>query len=61
MEIFVLGFYVIVILLIWWVVRIFGAIFRGPRWRRRQARKNWDYTDWLLSRQAVRRSRRDRW
>lgn len=61
MEIFILGFYAVLFLILWGIARLFGAIFKGPRWRRRQARKNWDYTDWLLSRQAMRRSRRDRW
>jgi len=51
----------IFILFIWLIARALGALFRGPRWRRRQIRKNWDYTDWLLSREAMRRARRDRW
>lgn len=58
MEIFGL---IIIILFFWFVARVFGAIFRGPRWRRRQVRKNYDYADWLESRRVMRRARRDRW
>ena len=53
--------FVLFVLAIWLIARALGAIFRGPRWRRRQARKNWDYADWLASRQAMRRARRNRW
>lgn len=55
MELFIIAFYV---LLIWMIARFCGWLFRGPRWRARQARKNWNYTDWLLSREAMRRARR---
>lgn len=49
------------ILFIWFIARVLGAIFRGPRWRRRQTRKNYDYAAWLASEEAMRRARRDRW
>lgn len=52
---------VLPILFIWFIARVLGAIFRGPRWRRRQARKNYDYADWLESRRTMRRARRSRW
>lgn len=58
MEIFAL---IIPILFFWFIIRALGALFRGPRWRRRQARKNFDYAEWRLSREAMRRARRDRW
>lgn len=51
----------IFILFFWFIARALGAIFRGPRWRRRQTRKNFDYAEWRLSREAMRRARRDRW
>lgn len=59
MEImFALAFYG---LFFWLVARFFGWLFKGPRYRRRKTRKNWDYTDWRISREAMRRARRGRW
>lgn len=52
---------VIFILFFWMIARVLGAIFRGPRWRLRQTRKNFDYAEWRISREAMRRARRDRW
>lgn len=50
----------VTVLFFWLVARALGAIFRGPRWRRRQIRKNYRYVDYRrsqIARDAYRRGR----